>query len=275
MEVAHSVPPRVVIAATKAPFTSSSSRYSKADGAVSPKGSKSSEKIGRWTEEEHMVFLDGLEKHGKQWKTIAGMIGTRTVVQVRTHAQKYFQKMDRKQKPTTPVPPVANVLSPKRKSLPASLPSRKKAKLSASPKKPRISISLGAINSSPSHAEMPNFSSVSSLENLSTVSPSGVNEFDMDSFHKGLDYGDFDAVGYSGEDPLEWLIDNESNIQHLPESSLSVPLFPDFSDLADGGGVIHLQPQLQCNVIPDVTDNLPYSDPKVTVQSLFMDEIEP
>jgi SHAQKYF class myb-like DNA-binding protein len=60
-------------------------------------GSISNEKIGRWTEHEHSVFLEGLEKHGKQWKTIAGMIGTRTVVQVRTHAQKYFQKMERKQ----------------------------------------------------------------------------------------------------------------------------------------------------------------------------------
>jgi SHAQKYF class myb-like DNA-binding protein len=53
-------------------------------------------KVGRWTEQEHTVFLEGLEKHGKQWKTIAAMIGTRSVVQVRTHAQKYFQKMERK-----------------------------------------------------------------------------------------------------------------------------------------------------------------------------------
>jgi SHAQKYF class myb-like DNA-binding protein len=53
-------------------------------------------KVGRWTEQEHTAFLEGLEKHGKQWKTIATMIGTRSVVQVRTHAQKYFQKMERK-----------------------------------------------------------------------------------------------------------------------------------------------------------------------------------
>lgn len=56
------------------------------------------EKVGRWTEQEHKVFLEGLERYGKQWKTIALMIGTRTVVQVRTHAQKYFQKMERKNK---------------------------------------------------------------------------------------------------------------------------------------------------------------------------------
>ena len=50
---------------------------------------------GRWTQEEHKVFLKGLEQYGKQWKLIAAMIGTRTVVQVRTHAQKYFQKIER------------------------------------------------------------------------------------------------------------------------------------------------------------------------------------
>lgn len=59
------------------------------------------EKVGRWSEQEHRVFLEGLATYGKQWKTIAGWIGTRTVVQVRTHAQKYFQKMERSHKPNS------------------------------------------------------------------------------------------------------------------------------------------------------------------------------
>lgn len=48
---------------------------------------------GRWTNEEHRLFLRGLELHGKGWKKIASLIKTRTVVQIRTHAQKYFQKV--------------------------------------------------------------------------------------------------------------------------------------------------------------------------------------
>jgi SHAQKYF class myb-like DNA-binding protein len=51
------------------------------------------ENTGRWTKEEHQTFLDGLKQHGKEWKKIANMIATRTVVQIRTHAQKYFQKL--------------------------------------------------------------------------------------------------------------------------------------------------------------------------------------
>eukprot|EP00624_Nannochloropsis_granulata_P003764 evm.model.NODE_28955_length_6798_cov_16.444248.2 len=48
---------------------------------------------GRWTTEEHTLFEDGLRKYGKQWKRIAEEIPTRTVVQIRTHAQKYFLKL--------------------------------------------------------------------------------------------------------------------------------------------------------------------------------------
>lgn len=118
--------------------------------------SSEKEKIGRWSEEEHKVFLEGLGKHGKQWKIIAGMIGTRTVVQVRTHAQKYFQRMERAQSGGTVGGAIKPSSSPKRKmSLPASLPSRsKKAKTSSSSKKTlsrAASLSLVSNTSSPPH----------------------------------------------------------------------------------------------------------------------------
>lgn len=58
-----------------------------------PGGGSSGENTGRWTAEEHNLFLQGLELHGKGWKKIAGLIKSRTVVQIRTHAQKYFQKL--------------------------------------------------------------------------------------------------------------------------------------------------------------------------------------
>jgi SHAQKYF class myb-like DNA-binding protein len=53
------------------------------------------ENTGRWTSEEHRLFLQGLEQHGKGWKKIASLIKSRTVVQIRTHAQKYFQKLSK------------------------------------------------------------------------------------------------------------------------------------------------------------------------------------
>lgn len=51
------------------------------------------ENTGRWTKEEHEMFLLGLEQFGKEWKDISQLIPTRSVVQIRTHAQKYFQKV--------------------------------------------------------------------------------------------------------------------------------------------------------------------------------------
>ena len=48
---------------------------------------------GRWTEREHDLFKQGLELYGKEWKKVAELVSTRTVVQTRTHAQKYFQRL--------------------------------------------------------------------------------------------------------------------------------------------------------------------------------------
>ena len=53
------------------------------------------EHTGRWTKEEHDAFLSGLKMYGKEWKKVAAKVKTRTVVQTRTHAQKYFQKLSK------------------------------------------------------------------------------------------------------------------------------------------------------------------------------------
>jgi len=50
-------------------------------------------KEGRWTEEEQDKFLEGIVLYGINWKKIKCLIESRTPVQVRSHAQKYFQKM--------------------------------------------------------------------------------------------------------------------------------------------------------------------------------------
>ena len=53
------------------------------------------EHTGRWTKEEHEAFLSALQMYGKEWKKVAARVKTRTVVQTRTHAQKYFQKLQK------------------------------------------------------------------------------------------------------------------------------------------------------------------------------------
>jgi len=48
---------------------------------------------GRWTPEEHKLFLEGVMLYGKDWKKMQSLIKTRSLIQIRTHAQKVFKKI--------------------------------------------------------------------------------------------------------------------------------------------------------------------------------------
>ena len=50
---------------------------------------------GRWTCEEHQKFLEALKLYGKNWKLVQKYVGTRSATQARSHAQKYFAKLEK------------------------------------------------------------------------------------------------------------------------------------------------------------------------------------
>ncbi|XWS59729.1 hypothetical protein CRYUN_Cryun08bG0147000 [Craigia yunnanensis] len=84
-----------------------------------------------WTEEEHDKFLEALQLFDRDWKKIEDFIGSKTVIQIRSHAQKYFLKVQKngtiahvppprpKRKASHPYPQKAskNVLVPLRASM--------------------------------------------------------------------------------------------------------------------------------------------------------------
>ena len=62
-------------------------------------GKEGEETKGRWTPEEHRLFLEGVMLYGKDWKKMQALIRTRSLVQIRTHAQKVFKKVAIKRNP--------------------------------------------------------------------------------------------------------------------------------------------------------------------------------
>lgn len=44
-------------------------------------------RIGRWTQDEHERFVEAYSQYGKKWKKIALYVGTRNNIQCRTHSQ--------------------------------------------------------------------------------------------------------------------------------------------------------------------------------------------
>ncbi|XP_044467353.1 protein REVEILLE 1-like isoform X2 [Mangifera indica] len=62
----------------------------------------------RWTEEEHKKFLEALKLYGRAWRKIEEHIGSKTAVQIRSHAQKFFSKVVRESSGsnTSPLEPI-------------------------------------------------------------------------------------------------------------------------------------------------------------------------
>ena len=51
---------------------------------------------GRWSQKEHLLFIKGCLLYGNYWKKVKKYIQTRSCSQIRSHAQKYLNKLNKK-----------------------------------------------------------------------------------------------------------------------------------------------------------------------------------
>ena len=58
------------------------------------------ETAGRWSKNEHKKFLEAIKLYGKNWQKEHKYVGTRNSTQARSHAQKYFAKLERSRIPS-------------------------------------------------------------------------------------------------------------------------------------------------------------------------------
>jgi len=93
-QVSPTVEPRATPAALQTSATSARVPSGKGGKTAAAAAKSLPKSTGRWTTEEHDEFLKCLDIYGREWKKVAERITTRTAAQIRSHAQKYFKKLE-------------------------------------------------------------------------------------------------------------------------------------------------------------------------------------
>ncbi|CAN6200820.1 unnamed protein product [Urochloa humidicola] len=83
-------PPPMAVPAAPAPAPASGEEVRKVRKPYTITKSRES-----WTEPEHDKFLEALQLFDRDWKKIEAYVGSKTVIQIRSHAQKYFLKVQK------------------------------------------------------------------------------------------------------------------------------------------------------------------------------------
>eukprot|EP01018_Ginkgo_biloba_P028769 Gb_25658 [translate_table: standard] len=107
----------------------------------------------RWTEEEHQKFLEALKLYGRAWRRIEEHIGTKTAVQIRSHAQKFFSKLVKESSGKG----VSSVGKPQEIEIPPPRPKRKPRH--PYPRKAGTTLQSGSSSSKEGNASPPAISS--------------------------------------------------------------------------------------------------------------------
>ncbi|XP_042504643.1 protein CCA1-like [Macadamia integrifolia] len=167
----------------------------------------------RWTEEEHKKFLEALKLYGRAWRRIEEHVGTKTAVQIRSHAQKFFSKVFRESSGS-------NTGSVKPIEIPPPRPKRKP--MHPYPRKLAVSVKKG--NSDLEQQEMSPSSNLSVTElinqsPMSVLSAVGSDTTGSSSSNSPDGCGSPDSSA-AGSNTMNYLFPDQGN-GHMPSTSLA------------------------------------------------------
>jgi SHAQKYF class myb-like DNA-binding protein len=136
VEVSQMFPPNPVIPSTQQQVVKSSDQVTSEKDKISGKRSQNESEVkvgsnpkikqpGRWMDDEHERFITGnilllniaIKLYGKKWRKVEEYVGTRTGIQIRSHAQKYFNKLNKLQNEQKKERKLPNVSSDKIESI--------------------------------------------------------------------------------------------------------------------------------------------------------------
>ncbi|GMH13221.1 hypothetical protein Nepgr_015062 [Nepenthes gracilis] len=189
----------------------------------------------RWTEEEHKKFLEALKLYGRAWRKIEDNVGTKTAVQIRSHAQKFFSKVARESDNTSSIESI--VIPPPR---PKRKPMHPYPRKLASPPKKKT-----PLQEQPTRSTSPN-ASISEQENqspasvLSAAVSEALGSADSSTPNSSpLPMSSVDAVSNAclpAEDNSQW---ERNASESTPDEQISerLELFPDVDAFVKEGSV--------------------------------------
>uniref|UniRef100_K3WD01 Uncharacterized protein n=1 Tax=Globisporangium ultimum (strain ATCC 200006 / CBS 805.95 / DAOM BR144) TaxID=431595 RepID=K3WD01_GLOUD len=190
-----------------------------------------------WTDEEHERFLQGLELFPTgPWKQVAAYVGTRTTRQTMTHAQKYRQKIERRQRglmiPVRKPSSIASAVGARKASPTASKNSnQRQSDTPASPNEAQADAPVTTGQKSPSIFNTSSASSPSSAEQL-------VREIDFD-----LDFLDVNAKVHADSTWYQTAVIGHSEAMSIAMGDNEQELIP-----------LSLDETVQCSFMTDVHD---------------------